>query len=77
MKNQDKVLQQIKSYAGEYDIVPIRKEIFADVITPIGLLRNVAAKNKRFYLLESVEGRRKMGALFFPWIRPGHAGILL
>ena len=45
MKNQDKVLQQIKSYAGEYDIVPIRIDIFEDVITPIGLLRNVAAKN--------------------------------
>ena len=65
MKNQDKVLQQIKSYAGEYDIVPIRKEIFADVITPIGLLRNVAAKNKRFYLLESVEGGEKWGRYSF------------
>lgn len=65
MKNQDNVLQQIKSYAGEYDIVPIRKEIFADIITPIGLLRKIAAKNKRFYLLESVEGGEKWGRYSF------------
>lgn len=63
MKNQDNVLQQIKSYAGEYDIVPIRKEIFADIITPIGLLRKIAAKNKRFYLLESVEGEKNGGVI--------------
>lgn len=65
MKNQDNVLQQIKSYAGEYDIVPICKEIFADIITPIGLLRKIAAKNKRFYLLESVEGGEKWGRYSF------------
>lgn len=69
MKNQ-KELEQIKHYAGEYDIVPIRREIFADIITPIGLLRKIAAKNKRFYLLESVEGGEKWGRYSFLGYNP-------
>ncbi len=66
----DEVLQQIQAYAGEYDIVPVKKEIFADVITPITLLRKIAAKNKRFYLLESVEGGEKWGRYSFLGYNP-------
>ena len=68
MENQ--VLKEIQKYAGEYDIVPIKKEIFADVITPITLLRKIAAKNKRFYLLESVEGGEKWGRYSFLGYNP-------
>jgi anthranilate synthase component 1 len=65
-----KILEQIQTYAAEYDIVPIKKEIFADVITPITLLRKIAAKNKRFYLLESVEGGEKWGRYSFLGYNP-------
>lgn len=58
-------LEKIRKYAGEYDIVPIKKEIFADVITPISLLRKIAAGHRRFYLLESVEGGEKWGRYSF------------
>lgn len=68
MENQ--VLKEIQKYVGEYDIVPIKKEIFADVITPITLLRKIAAKNKRFYLLESVEGGEKWGRYSFLGYNP-------
>lgn len=43
-------------YVGRYDLVPIQEEIYADVVTPIYLLRKIAASKKNYYLLESVEG---------------------
>ncbi len=58
-------IERIQQYAEEYDIVPIKKEIFADVITPISLLRKLAVKHRRFYLLESVEGGEKWGRYSF------------
>ena len=58
-------VKQIMEYAGGYDIVPIKKEILADVITPISLLRKIAAGHRRFYLLESVEGGEKWGRYSF------------
>lgn len=62
---QNQTIEEIKKYAGEYDIVPVKKEIFADIITPITLLKKIAAENKRFYLLESVEGGEKWGRYSF------------
>ncbi len=66
----EKEIRQIEEYAGECDIVPIKKEIFADVVTPISLLRKIAAKHKRFYLLESVEGGEKWGRYSFLGYNP-------
>lgn len=70
MKETREQIQQIEQYAGAYDIVPVRKEIFADVITPISLLRKLAVKYKRFYLLESVEGGEKWGRYSFLGYNP-------
>lgn len=67
---QNQTIEEIKKYAGEYDIVPVKKEIFADIITPITLLRKIAAGNKRFYLLESVEGGEKWGRYSFLGYNP-------
>lgn len=58
-------VERIRQYAKDYDIVPIKKEIFADIITPISLLRKLAAEHSRFYLLESVEGGEKWGRYSF------------
>lgn len=57
--------EQIKSYAEKYTVVPVCKEIYADIITPISLLRKLSAKSRRFYLLESVEGGEKWGRYSF------------
>lgn len=56
---------QILKLAKDYDIVPVCKEIYADIITPIGLLRKLAAMSDRYYLLESVEGGEKWGRYSF------------
>ena len=45
----------------KYNTIPVTKEFFADVITPINLLRRIAAVSNRYFLLESVEGGEKWG----------------
>ena len=45
--------EEIMRLAPDYHIIPVCKEIYADVITPITLLRKIAAVSKRYYLLES------------------------
>lgn len=57
----DKILQ----LAASYDIIPVCKEIYADVITPITLLRKLSVLSSRYYLLESVEGGEKWGRYSF------------
>ena len=55
----------ILKMAQDYDIIPVCREIYADVITPITLLRKLAAVSKCYYLLESVEGGEKWGRYSF------------
>lgn len=55
----------IEKLAEDYTVVPVCKEIYADVITPITLLRRLAAGSSRYYLLESVEGGEKWGRYSF------------
>lgn len=43
----------------DYNFTPVSREIYADVITPIMLLRKLAQLDKNFYLLESVEKGRQ------------------
>ena len=38
-----KTLEEVKELAKGYDLVPIQEEIFADLVTPIQLLRKIAA----------------------------------
>ena len=51
---------EILSLSGEYDIIPICREIYADVVTPITLLRRIA---QPFLPVGKHRGRRKMGTL--------------
>lgn len=51
--------EEIMRLVPDYHIIPVCKEIYADVITPITLLRKIAAVSKRYYLLESVEDGEK------------------
>lgn len=62
----DKILE----LAGDYDVIPVCKEIYADVITPITLLRKLANISKRYYLLESIEGGEKWGRYSFLGFNP-------
>ena len=57
--------ESILNLAETNSLIPICREIYADVITPIVLLRKIAAQSKRFFLLESVEGGEKWGRYSF------------
>lgn len=57
--------ERIQTLAHEYRIIPIGREIYADVITPIALLRKFSGLSKRYYLLESIEGGEKWGRYSF------------
>ena len=54
----------------DYSIIPICREIYADVITPITLLRKIANKNDRYFLLESVEQGTQWGRYSFLGFNP-------
>lgn len=62
--------QTISKLANDFDIIPIAKEIYADVITPISLLRKIARRYKRYFLLESIEGGEKWGRYSFLGFNP-------
>ena len=57
--------ETITELAKTYNTIPVCREIYADVTTPILLLRKLAAQSKRYYLLESVEGGEKWGRYSF------------
>ena len=42
------VYDEINRYK-DYDVIPVSREIYADIITPITLLRKIADKYKNFY----------------------------
>lgn len=58
-------IDEVKKLAQSYDIVPIQTEIFADMVTPILLLRKIAADKKNYFLLESIEGGEQWGRYSF------------
>jgi anthranilate synthase component 1 len=57
--------ETIQELAKTYSIIPVCKEIYADVTTPITLLRKLAALSDRYYLLESIEGGEKWARYSF------------
>lgn len=56
---------KIVKLAAEYSTIPVCREIYADMTTPIALLRRLQARSKRFFLLESVEGGEKWARYSF------------
>ncbi|MCX7614567.1 MAG: anthranilate synthase component I [Clostridiales bacterium] len=57
--------EKIVELAKTYNTIPICREIYADVITPITLLRKLSQISDRYYLLESVEGGEKWARYSF------------
>lgn len=57
--------ETILKLADNYNIIPVCREIYADIITPITLLRRLQTLSDRFFLLESVEGGEKWGRYSF------------
>lgn len=61
---------EIEELAAQYDVIPVCKEIYADVVTPITLLRKLMQHSKRYFLLESIEGGEKWGRYSFLGFNP-------
>ena len=58
-------LEQVKAYQGEYKVVPICRSMYADIRTPIEVLRIVKNISSHCYLLESMEDSQRWGRYTF------------
>lgn len=57
-------LQGIKAMAGQYNVIPVVRRLLADTETPIRVFQHLS-KDKRAFLLESVEGGVKWARYSF------------
>lgn len=62
--------EEASRYEKDYNMIPVCREIYADVITPITLLRKLSQVDSRFFLLESVEGGNRWGRYSFLGVNP-------
>lgn len=62
--------EELKKYEKDYQLIPVSKEIYADSITPITLLRKLAVNNNQYYLLESVDNGETWGRYSFLGYKP-------
>lgn len=62
--------EETRKYAKEYNFVPVAKEVMADVVTPINILKKIATSSKNFYLLESVEASEVWSRYSFLGFKP-------
>ncbi len=62
--------ENLREYEEDYKLIPVSKEIYADSITPITLLRKLAVDNSQYYLLESVENGETWGRYSFLGYNP-------
>ncbi|MCA6072982.1 MAG: anthranilate synthase component I family protein [Endomicrobium sp.] len=58
-------LEEAKKFLNEYTVIPVCKEMFADIKTSVEILRIFMAENKKCYLLESVESGESWGRYSF------------
>ena len=60
-------LEELKKMAKEndYTAIPVSREVYADIRTPIALLKAIRSVSSRCYLLESVEGGEVWGRYSF------------
>jgi len=61
---------EIKRLAKDYNIIPVCKEIYADITTPIALMKKISRISTRYCLLESIEGGEKWGRYSFICFNP-------
>jgi anthranilate synthase component 1 len=61
---------EVVRLSDSYSVIPVYKEIYADVVTPITLLRKIAQKSDKFFLLESIEGGEKWGRYSYLGFNP-------
>lgn len=57
--------ETIIELAKKYNRIPICREVYADIVTPITMLRRLAERSEYYFLLESIEGGEKWGRYSF------------
>jgi len=62
-------LKDYLALAREYDLIPVCKEVLADLETPVSVLRRFA-DNANVFLLESIEGGETWGRYSFIGVEP-------
>ena len=63
-------LEEARELAGDYKVVPVSKEIMADIKTPMEVLRILKGVSRHCYMLESVENQEKWGRYTFLGYEP-------
>lgn len=63
-------LAELEAMKTEYKIVPVSKEIFADLTTPIKVLKILKNISDNVYLFESVENTHHWGRYSFLGFNP-------
>ncbi len=59
------ILKEVLNFKQDYNIVPVCREFYADMITPITLLQKISTISSNYYLLESVEEGKNWGRYSF------------
>ena len=62
-------LKQVKKRAGEGNLIPVYREIMADMETPVSAFLKIA-RGSHSFLLESVEGGERMARYSFIGTEP-------
>ena len=63
-------LETFKNLAEEAELVPVYREILADLDTPLTIFAKVASQDSHAFLFESLEGGEKWGRYSFIGIDP-------
>lgn len=59
------MLKNVKNWSQEYTVIPVSKEIMADIKTPIEVLKILKNVSSHCYMLESVEEQKQWGRYTF------------
>ena len=63
-------LEEVKAYGPQYKTVPVSRRMYADIRTPVEVMRILKTVSSQCYLLESMEDSKR-------WGRWGRGGALL
>ncbi|MCR5726216.1 MAG: anthranilate synthase component I [Lachnospiraceae bacterium] len=62
--------EDARKYVSDYDLVPVKKEIYSDIKTPIEVLRILKGLSGHVFMLESVENQDRWGRYTFMGYNP-------
>lgn len=70
MEKYTPMIDEAVRYAVDYNYIPIKREIFSDICTPIQALRRLKAVSDHVFMLESVENQENWGRYTFLGFNP-------